>query len=161
MPPSSSQPLRASVMERLSLGHRARTADGEIGLREVQDAVARDLERLLNSRTWWPVPLDAFDEGAASHLTYGIPDLTNCSWASVKGDSRTVPKLVEEAIKRFEPRLLPRSVKVTQVEQESVEDLRVRLRIEAILQVEPYTERVSFDTDFDVATGSMRLSGSL
>lgn len=161
MPPSQSQPLRASVMERLSCGYRSRSPDGEIGLREIQGAVARDLERLLNSRIWWPTPLDAFEEGAASHLTYGIPDLTACSWASVKGDDRTVPKLIEEAIKRFEPRLLPRSVKVTQVERESVDDLRVRLRIDAILQVEPYTERISFDTDFDVATGAMQLSGSL
>ena len=93
-------------------------------------------------------------------LSYGIPDLTGFSWTSVN-DGKTVAKLIEEAIKNFEPRLVPRSVKVSQVERESVDDFRVRLRIDAILQVEPYTERVSFDTDFDVESGAMHLSGGL
>jgi type VI secretion system protein ImpF len=151
--------LRASVLDRLSREHHGRGTDGEIGLREVHDSVARDLERLLNTRIWWPAGLGAFDEASESVLTYGIPDLTNCSWASVKGENRTVARLVEDAIKRFEPRLLPRSVKVTQLEGSG--DLRVRLRIDAILQVEPYTERISFDTDLDVATGAVQLRGDL
>lgn len=152
--------LRPSVLDRLSAHRGARGSDGEIGLREIHAAVRHDLECLLNSRVWWPNGLDDFDEASTSVLSYGIPDLTGFSWTSVN-DGKTVAKLIEEAIKNFEPRLVPRSVKVSQVERESVDDFRVRLRIDAILQVEPYTERVSFDTDFDVESGAMHLSGGL
>jgi type VI secretion system protein ImpF len=148
------------VLDRLSSGHRTRNPDGEIGLREVHAAVRRDLERLLNSRVWWPNGLGEFEEASTSLLAYGIPDLTAFSWAS-SNDNRAVVKVIEEAIKRFEPRLLPRSVKVTKLEREGIDDFRVRVRIDAILQVEPYTERVSFDSEFDPDTGGIRLAGSL
>lgn len=152
--------LRGSVLDRLSSSYRTRSADGEVGLREIHDAVMRDLERLLNSRVWWPADLDDFEEAAESLLTYGIPDMSSFSWTS-STDNRTVTKLVEEAIKAFEPRLLARSVKVTPLERDSVDDFSVKMRIDAILQVEPYTERVTFDTELDMETGAMHLSGSI
>jgi type VI secretion system protein ImpF len=159
-PPKPQEILRGSVFDRLSSSHRTRTADGEVGLREIHDAVMRDLERLLNTRVWWPGGLEGFEEAGDSLLTYGIPDLSAFSWTSVT-DGKTVMKLVEDAIKTFEPRLLGRSVKVIAIERESIADFSLKMRIDAILQVDPYTERVSFDTELDAETGSMRLSGSL
>jgi type VI secretion system protein ImpF len=160
MAPSKPQEiLRGSVLDRLSASYRTR-ADGEVGLREIHDAVMRDLQRLLNTRMWWPGSLDGFEEAQTSLLCYGMPDVSSFSWTSTT-DGRTVMKLIEDAIKAYEPRLLARSVKVTPVERESVADFSLRMRIDAILQVDPYTERVSFDTALDAETGTMTLQGSL
>jgi len=37
----------------------------------------------------------------------------------------------------------------------------VRMRIDATLHVEPYTERVAFDTEVDLDTGQMSVRSSL
>ena len=58
-----------------------------------------------------------------------------------------------EIARGFEPRLQRRSVKVSLVDRDTVEDFSVRIRIEGVLHVEPYTEMVSFDTDIHFDTG--------
>jgi len=148
--------LRAALFDRLSSNHRSRSPDGEVGTREIHDAVMRGLERLLNSRVWWPGDLEEYEEANESLLKYGLPDLSTYSWVSKK-DSRTVVGLIEQAVKTYEPRLVPRSVKVTALERDDVADFHVRLRIDGILRVEPFTERVSFDTEFEVDSGAIRV----
>lgn len=153
------QILRASLFDRLAGTAAARRPDGSIGLREIQGAVTRDLEWLLNSRCWWPGEIEAHEHAGRSLLAYGLPDLSGYSWTSEE-DSRAVAKRIEEAIKLFEPRLVPRSIKVGVLGRESVADFRVRLRIDATLHVEPYTERVAFDTEVDLDTGLMNVRSS-
>jgi type VI secretion system protein ImpF len=157
--PKSPEILRASLLDRLAGSGGARRGDGAVGLREIQAAVTRDLEWLLNSRCWWPGDLEAFEQSARSQLAYGMPDLSAYSWTSEE-DARSVARRIEEAIKLFEPRLVPRSIKVALLGRESVDDFRVRLRIDATLHVEPYTERVAFDTEVDIDTGQMSVRSS-
>ena len=152
--------LRPSLFDRLAGTPTAKRADGTTGLREIQGAVTRDLEWLLNTRCWWPGDLDELELGSRSLLAYGLPDLTGYSWTSEE-DSRTVARKIEEAIRMFEPRLLPRSIKVALLGRESASDFRIRMRIDATLHVEPYTERVAFDTEVDLDTGQMSVRSSL
>ena len=151
--------LRAALFDRLSASYRSRSPDGEVGIREIHDAVMRGLERLLNSRVWWPGDLDDFEEASRSLLKYGLPDLSTYSWSS-KADSKTIVALIEQAVKTYEPRLVPRSVKVTALERNDKADFHIRLRIDGILRVEPFTERVSFDTEFALDSGAMRVTSS-
>lgn len=152
--------LRPSIFDRLAGTAAAKRPDGTTGLREIQGAVTRDLEWLLNSRCWWPGELDELEQSSRSMLAYGLPDLSGYSWAS-EDDSRTVARKIEEAIKLFEPRLVPRSIKVALLGRESAADFRVRMRIDATLHVEPYTERVAFDTEVDLDTGQMSIRSTL
>lgn len=152
--------LRASLFDRLAGTGGTKRADGAVGLRELQAAVTRDLEWLLNSRCWWPGGLEELEESSRSLLNYGIPDLSSFSWASEE-DSRTVARRIEDVLKLFEPRLVPRSIKVALLGRESAADFRVRLRIDATLHVEPYTERVAFDTEVDLDTGLMSVRASV
>ena len=152
--------LRAAVFDRLCSTHKSRGPDGEVGLREIHEAVQRGLEWLLNSRVWWPGDLDEHEEAAVSLLKYGLPDLSTFSWSS-SSDAKTLVGLVEQTIKTYEPRLLPRSVKVTLLENDAVDEFNLSMRIEGILRVEPFTDRVSFDTEFDADSGAMRVTSSL
>jgi type VI secretion system protein ImpF len=152
--------LRPSVLDRLLEGYGTRSpSDGDgIGLRELKRAVARDLEWLLNTRCWLPSMPEELPEARESLLTYGIPDLSPYSWISTT-DAEQVCRLMEQAIRAFEPRLLPRSVKVLFVPSDSVDDFAMRFHIDAVLHVDPITEPVRFDTNIDYETGVVDVKG--
>jgi len=126
-------------------------------VRELREAVARDLEWLLNTRIWYPWEnLDRLEEARASILTYGMPELSTFSWSAPE-DARTIAGLIEKAVRTFEPRLLPRSVKCEVLPSRDVSDFSLRIRIEAILQVDPISEPVAFDTALDFGGGGLRI----
>ena len=126
-------------------------------VRELKAAVARDLAWLLNTRVWLPyddADLRGLDEASESILTYGIPDLSTFSWDNAL-DRRKIASIVEKVIRTFEPRLLGRSVKVEILPTESTADFSVKLRIEAILQVDPISEHVAFDSVAEFGGGGI------
>ena len=149
--------LRPSIVDRLIAPPRSGGAFHGISVRELREAVARDLEWLLNTRIWYPWEnLDRLEEARASILTYGMPELSTFSW-SVPEDARTIAGLIEKAVRTFEPRLLPRSVKCEVLPSRDVSDFSLRIRIEAILQVDPISEPVAFDTALDFGGGGLRI----
>lgn len=121
-------------------------------LRELKQSVVRDLEALLNTRqTRTELLAESPDaEIAQSVLTYGLPDLT-----SVTGDdpfAREQLRLaVEQAIHRFEPRLI--DVRVQAREPEGSFDRTLRLTVEGWLAMDPEPVPVVFDTVVESATG--------
>jgi type VI secretion system protein ImpF len=121
-------------------------------LRELKQAVVRDLEALLNTRrTHSELLPDSPDaEIAQSVLTYGLPDLTS---ATVDGAQarEALRRAVEEAIRRFEPRLI--DVRVQSHEAEGPFDRMLRLTVEAWLAMDPEPVPVVFDTVVESATG--------
>jgi type VI secretion system protein ImpF len=150
------QTLLPSIIDRLTAPSGGARALEGISALELKRSVARDLEWLLNTRVWTPWNLEALEEVGRSILNYGIPELSSFSWTS--GDDATAIKgLIENAIRTFEPRLLPRSIKTELLPGEDVADFRLRIRIEAILQVEPISEPVVFDTGMDLAGGGLRV----
>ena len=77
-------------------------------------------------------------------------------WRSA-ADAMRISKILEETIRRFEPRLLPRSIKVEGTPNSSVDDFTLGFRISAVLNVDPIREQVSFDTVFVLGYGYPRL----
>ena len=152
--------LRPSLLDRLMRDEsdRPRGLRPFIGFRELRESVGRDLEWLLNSRCL-PIDLEAFPEARESLLSYGVPDLSTYSWRN-PADWRRIAVAIEEAIRRFEPRLAPSSVKVEIVPGGGVDDFQLHFRIDAMLQVDPVSEPVSFDTEVDVHSSSLRITGS-
>ena len=122
-------------------------------LLELKASVRRDLEWLLNARTFLdPDELDAA-ETKNSVAVYGLPDITGLS-AQSKDEQSRVLRAVEHAIRAFEPRFL--NLKVT-MEPPTATERSIRFRIEAQLDVDPVPEPIVFDTvlklgssDFDV-----------
>ena len=65
-------------------------------------------------------------------------------------------QIIEAAVKRCEPRF--RRVRVTLLNAEESVERTMRLRIEALMQVEPAPEPIVFDSQLDPATGNFRLT---
>lgn len=128
-------------------------------LRALKQSVIRDLEALLNTRqTRSELLREAPDcELAQSVLTYGLPDLTSASAASTKA-RETLRWSVEEAIRRFEPRLT--EVRVQLHESESSFDRTLRLTVEAWLIMDPEPVPVAFDTVVESSTGTYQVKAT-
>lgn len=117
--------------------------------RRYKDGVKRDLEWLLNTRQ---IPEPA-GEGAL-HLSkslyeYGLPDLTAMGLHSAR-DKDQLLRMLESAVRKFEPRIL--NVKVT-LEPMLVESRILRFRIDGLLRVDPAPEPVSFNTVLELTSG--------
>ncbi|MBW2414167.1 MAG: type VI secretion system baseplate subunit TssE [Deltaproteobacteria bacterium] len=158
--PSQSEVLRPSLMDRLIGGG----GDGQrglrpyVGIRELREAVGRDLEWLLNSKQS-PLDLDAYPEAKRSLLSYGVPDFSGYSWRSAR-DGVRIAAILEEVIERFEPRLAPGSIRVDVQPAGEVDDFRMKFRIDALLRVDPVSEPVSFDTQIDFENAAVKITGS-
>ena len=118
-------------------------------VRELEKAVARDLETLLNTRqeTLEELPVE-FAEASRSLLAYGLPDFSAFSLDS-GSDRNQVRRVVEQTIIVFEPRL--DRVRVT-LEPPRNQDRGLRFRIDAMLRVEPAPEPVTFDAVLQLNT---------
>ena len=76
-----------------------------LSLEQLKDAVARDLEELLNTRVALPPgALDAYPECAASIVNYGLIDFAGMCLSSSEDRARICAAL-KAAIERHEPRL--------------------------------------------------------
>ena len=125
-------------------------------VRLLKSAVRRDLEWLLNSRRIADPPDEGLKEVNKSVYMYGLPDLSALTMASMADRNRLVRQVLG-TINMFEPRLM--NVRLVMVETENAGKKDVRLRIEAMLRMDPVPEPVSFDTVIELKSGSCHLSG--
>ena len=156
------QPLIPSVLDRLIDDEPGKVREAPKSrnqvLRELKTSVRNDLERLLNTRwrcVWWPADLDQLD---LSLVNYGIPDFTGTSMSQASQREK-LRSILEQVIRKFEPRF--KSVSVRMRENTDPSDRTLRLRIDALLYAEPAPEPVVFDSQleptsatFEVMTGT-------
>jgi type VI secretion system protein ImpF len=114
-------------------------------IEQLRDSVARDLERLLNSRSAW-LSSGGHDEGLgplarASIMCFGVPDFAGRVLASSE-DQRFIANSLARAIEAHEPRL--RQVSVV-FEQADGAGRALTFTVRATLVVRPARESVSFD----------------
>jgi len=125
-------------------------------LYQLKQAVRRDMEWILNTRR---VPDDIpekYPETIDSLATYGLPDFTALGSRSATAQEQ-IRRAIEEAIRRFEPRLTEVSVAVGSIEGGKQV---LSFRIEAQLRVDPAPELVVFDTTVDLFSGECAVKGS-
>ncbi len=125
-------------------------------VRLLKASVRRDLEWLLNTRRIADPPDDGLKEVNRSTYVYGLPDLSSVSVGNV-GDRNRMVRNIVATINTFEPRLA--NVRLVLVETPDSGKKDVRLRIEAMLRMDPVPEPVSFDTVIELKSGSCHLSG--
>jgi type VI secretion system protein ImpF len=87
---------------------------------------------------------------------YGLPDLSALTMAT-SGDRNKLLRQIQAAIALFEPRLA--NIRLTWIENPDTVKSEVRLRIEAMLRMDPSPEPISFDTVIELKSGHCRLSG--
>lgn len=125
-------------------------------VRLLKNAVRRDLEWLLNSRRIAEPPDEGLKELNRSVYVYGLPDLSALTMSSSADRNRLVRQILS-TISLFEPRLI--NVRLVLVETPDAGKKDVRLRIEAMLRMDPVPEPVSFDTVIELKSGNCHLSG--
>jgi type VI secretion system protein ImpF len=132
--------------------------DASVSLVEVaallRRSVRRDIEALLNARRRWRSWPEGYDELAVSPVGYGITDFA----AGIFNDPAQRDRLraqIEQTIRRFEPRLA--QVHVVLIDSDNTLDATLRLRIEALLRIEPAPEPITFDTLVDPATAEVQV----
>jgi len=139
-------------------GNRREPPRGPLQIvKELKQAVRRDLENLLNTR-WrckaWPPNMDELD---VSLVNYGIPDFTGANLA-VAPAREEFRRIIELVIRRYEPRF--KSVRVELVENSDETDRTMRFRIDAVLFAEPEPEPVVFDSVLEPTTSSFEITRS-
>ncbi len=125
-------------------------------VRLLKNSVRRDLEWLLNTRRIADPPDENLKEVNRSNYVYGLPDLSALTMATA-GDRNRLVRGVLAAINMFEPRLA--NVRLVMVETPDAAKKDVRLRIEAMLRMDPVPEPISFDTMIELKSGNCHLSG--
>src|SRR5262249_54849690 len=119
------------------------------GLRELKQAVQRDLEWLLNTRQIADGLPPELTEVNRSLAAYGLPDFS-AFHGKGEADHTRRGRAVESAIRIFEPRL--EDVTVTIEPPRDTERL-LRFRIDARLKVDPAPEPITFDTLMQLDNG--------
>jgi type VI secretion system protein ImpF len=151
-----------SVLDRLI--DREPTSQSEAPLTRSQSvrllkaAVQRDLEWLLNTRRIFEEPDESLKEINRSAYVYGLPDFSQYTMASAADQTKLLRQILA-TVKMFEPRLA--NVRLVPVENAENGIQQLRLRIEAMLLMDPSPEPVSFDTVIGLKTGNAKISGGL
>jgi type VI secretion system protein ImpF len=148
--PDLDLPLQGSVLDRLLDDNPDQTRDppkprGQ-HLRELRDAVRRDVENLLNTRhrcRSWPEGLRELER---SLVNYGVPDFSGADFAT--DDRRDEFRAsVQDVLRSFEPRF--QTVRVELVSNADPLDRTLRFRIDALMYADPAPEPIIFDSVFD------------
>lgn len=140
------------------LGAPLRTGVGNLSrlsVEDMKDAVARDLEALLNTRAVLPQDfLNGYPECARSIVSYGMRDFADLSLSS-PSDRAFICQCIEEAIACHEPRL--REVKA-QLEMRAGAVNRLDFSITGVLVASATQEAVNFDAVLQPSTLSYSIS---
>ena len=149
------QPILPSVFDRLidpEAGNAFKTRAQQ--LRDLKQNVRRDLQNLLNTRwrcTSWPPDMDDLK---LSLVNYGIPDFTGANVNQFDGREE-LRAVVENVIRKFEPRF--QSVHVELLKSDDESDRTLRLKIDAMLYAEPAPEPVVFESQLNPVTSEIRV----
>lgn len=120
----------------------------------LRQGARRDLQALLNTRRRWRSWPAGLTELRRSAVGYGIADFST----GALGDAARRTALcaeIEDAIRRFEPRFV--TVKVSEIPRQDALDMRLRLRIEALLHAEPAPEPIAFEGAISATTAEVTL----
>lgn len=123
---------------------------------QLRAAVLRDLIWLLNTASQEPDDIDGFREVEKSVLNYGVVSLTGRTLSSLR--VLDVEQALTKAIERFEPRILPRSLRVHVVtEEKHGRPNTLVMEIEGEIWAQPLPEPLYIRTAVDLETGHFTL----
>ncbi|MCA9291827.1 MAG: type VI secretion system baseplate subunit TssE [Phycisphaerales bacterium] len=154
--------LQPSLLDRLTDDDPEHAVEGRdrrvLSVRQLQQAVLRDLTWLLNSRARRAEDgLSEFPEVEASVLNFGMPDLTGSTVSGVSVSQ--LERQIVDTILRFEPRLIRDTITVTAVPESTRggSPQVFGLEIKADLWAQPVPTHLYVRTEVDLETGQCTL----
>ncbi len=152
--------VRLSVLDRLLDDNprepAARPVTWDASPEAFKQAFLRDLEWLLNTRRVADPAPERYPELEHSLYHFGIPDVTSLSADSPEAH-QLLARDIEECLRNFEPRLSSPHVALAAPDENGSRS--VRFVIDAILRMDPFSERILVDTLLETTTGTFRVRG--
>jgi len=154
---TSQERLQPSLLDRLTDENPTQTREARdrrvLNLRQLRKGVIRDLAWLLNTGNLDAVEdLSDYPEVQDSVLNYGMPHLAGNSASSV--DVQQIERRMRDAIIKFEPRILKKSVRIRiRMADENMDHNAMTLEIQGELWAQPVPERLFLRTEVDLETG--------
>ena len=122
-------------------------------------SVLSDLERLLNSGTLFQSEeSEYYPEAQSSVLNYGVKSFTGQYF-----NQQTILAIeseIKKSIRRFEPRILPESLYVRVIAQDTQEAKKhstLNIEIDGQLWLSPYPEPLFLRAEFDLETSQFKV----
>ena len=154
--------LQPSLLDRLTDDEPGKQQESRekrvLSPRQLRKSVIRDLEWLLNSTDLASVQdLSAYPYAFDSVINYGIPELAG---KNVSGfEVGTLERILRRAIRRFEPRILPGSLKIRVVVDESLMSHNaIQFDIEGELWGQPMPQQLYLKTEVDLEMGGFEVT---
>ncbi len=154
--------LQPSLLDRLTDDEPSNQQESRerrvLTVQRLRESLLRDLSWLFNSGNLAETEdLDNYPLVAESVLNYGLPDLTGITATSI--DRHELERTVRQAILRFEPRLLPNTVKVRAlVASDAANPNTLAFEITGELWAKPLPERLYLKTEVDLETGNFTVT---
>ncbi len=147
-----------SLVDRLSDDEPLLSSESTRGVTvsHLRRIVMRDIEHLLNTRRTVLPGADDAKPHALSLIDYGLPDLTTFN-AKSPADVTRLGRMIEEALRVFEPRLMRVRVEVVGLDENSA---TMGFRISADLKVDPRPMPVTFDAALATSTHALAVRES-
>jgi type VI secretion system protein ImpF len=154
------QNVTQSVLERLIDRAPELAADPPVtraqSVRQLKNALRRDLEWLLNTRRSPEPAGPEYVETQNSLFNFGLPDVTSLGWDS-ENDRGKLARMIHETVARFEPRIT--RLNVIPLESSAATRHVLRFQIEGWLEMDPAPERITFDTVLQLSSGQCQVKG--
>jgi type VI secretion system protein ImpF len=150
--------LQPSLLDRLADDEPYKKVESReqrvLSFQKLKQSVMRDLQWLLNAGCLESTEnLDSYPEVKQSVLNFGIPDLTGTTASNL--DSTTLERMLRKRILDFEPRILPRSLRIRVTEKD--EHNSIIFEIEGELWSQPMPERLYLKTILDLELGNVEV----
>ncbi len=158
-----SEKLQPCLLDRLTDDEPAKKQESRnqrvMSIQRYRQAVMRDLSWLLNTQTNAEKSgLDDFDQFASSVLNFGIRNVAGMMASSLNAEDMRYQLI--EALRRFEPRIMPGTISVVMmVEPDEMSHRRsLCFEIRGDLWTQPIPESLFIKTELDLETGKCRLN---
>ncbi|MCZ6837326.1 MAG: type VI secretion system baseplate subunit TssE [Planctomycetota bacterium] len=156
--------LQPSLLDRLTDNEPTKNVESRdqrvLSFRQLKISVMRDLNWLLNTGNLEATEdLSSCPEIAESVLNYGVRDLTGITSSSL--NAQEIEKSIHQAILRFEPRIIPHSLRVTaNIDTKQSSQNAVTFEIVADMWAQPLPEHLYLQTKVDLETGNTEVVAS-
>jgi type VI secretion system protein ImpF len=145
--------LSRSILDRLIDEAPDRAVDPPMSfvdqVREVREAIRRDLEALLNTRRCPTTPPTALSELRDALVSYGVDGIVSANLMTDQAKLK-LAEAIERRVALFETRLA--DIRVTILKSRTMTERALRMRIQATFRLHEGMPPISFESTIDPST---------
>ncbi|WP_106797353.1 type VI secretion system baseplate subunit TssE [Rhizobium sp. H4] len=145
--------LSRSILDRLIDEAPDRAADPSVSfvdqVREVREAIRRDLEALLNTRRCPTTPPTDLSELRNALVSYGVDGIVSANLMTDQAKLK-LAEAIERRVALFETRLA--DIRVTILKSRTMTERALRMRIQATFRLHEGMPPISFESTIDPST---------